>query len=57
MNMKNIFKKENLKPVIVLLAICVVVAALLGAVISSELKNEKESLLFAAKTFITQGKE
>jgi uncharacterized membrane-anchored protein YitT (DUF2179 family) len=30
--MKNIFKKENLKPVIVLLAICVVVAALLGAV-------------------------
>ena len=32
MNMKNIFKKENLKPVIVLLAICVVVAALLGAV-------------------------
>ena len=32
MSMKNIFKKENLKPVIVLLAICVVVAALLGAV-------------------------
>jgi len=32
-------------------------AALLGAVISSELKNEKESLLFAAKTFMTQGKE
>ena len=30
--MKNIFKKENLMPVIVLGAICLVVAALMGAV-------------------------
>lgn len=32
MNAKNIFKKNNLMPVIVLLVICAVVAAILGAV-------------------------
>ena len=58
MNSKGIFKKQNILPVVVLLAICVVVAGILGAVnlLTAERIEENENAkIYASLTEVMDG--